>query len=245
MQIGAQLWLFHTVMEDDVMTSILTQLRDAKYDYVETMYGKPPQNRAVLDSIGLRCYATHVALSAMPPRAELVDFAHRMGAETVCVSGLVRWNERTADDYRRGAAALNEWGARLQEDGLALHYHNHEFEFDAVEGAKTGMEMLLSDLDPSLVWLCFDAGWTSRSGHDPITFAAQYAQRIQTVHLRDFRGTQSVPLGAGDLDLTRIVPPLFALPQVQAILIEQDPATETPVADMADSRRFLQERFGL
>ena len=245
MQIGAQLWLFHSVLDEDAMEAVLTQLKGADYACVETMFGQPPQQRAVLDRLGLRGYATHVALSAMPPEAELADFAHRMGAETICVSGLLHWHERTAEDYRRAAEALNVWGKRLQEEGLALHYHNHDFEFDVVEGAATGMDLLLSHLDPTRVSLCFDAGWAFKAGHDPLPFAARHTAQIKTVHLRDFRGAESVSLGAGDMDLSRIIPALTALPHLQAMLVEQDPATQTPVEDMAKSRRFLKEQFGL
>ncbi len=227
------------------MGGVLAQLKEAGYACVETMFGRPPQRRAALDRLHLRCYAVHVALSAMPPEAELIDFTQGMGAETVCVSGLLRWEERAADDYRRAGEALNVWGQRLQNNGLALHYHNHDFEFAVVEGGATGMDLLLSRLDPGLVSLCFDAGWAFRAGHDLVRFAAQHASRIRTAHLRDFRGANSVPLGAGDIDLPGIVSALAALPHLQAMLVEQDPATETPVEDMAVSRRFLSAQCGL
>ena len=170
MQIGAQLWLFHALIDEDSMETILTHLKAADYACIETMYGKPPQHRSVLDRLGLQCYATHIALCAMPEEAELVNFARRMGAETICVSGLLRWQERDADDYRRSAEALNVCGRRLRSEGLALAYHNHDFEFASVEGASTGMDLLLSGLDPEAASLCFDAGWAARAGHDPVAF---------------------------------------------------------------------------
>jgi sugar phosphate isomerase/epimerase len=245
MQIGAQLWLFHALQDEDSMETVLTHLKAADYDCVETMYGKPPQNRSVLDRLDLKCYATHIALCTMPEGAELANFAHRMGAGTLCVSGLLRWQEREADDYRRSAEALNVWGRRLQSEGLALAYHNHDFEFAEVEGAATGMDLLLSGLDPKAVSLCFDAGWAARAGHDPVAFLLKHAAHIGTLHLRDFRGMESVPLGAGDLDLSSLLAALPHLPNLQALLVEQDPGTTTPTADMAASRSFLKERFGL
>ncbi len=245
MHIGAQLWLFNAVLDEGEMEAILTELKAADYACVETMYGKPPKTRGVLDRLGLPCYATHAALSAMPPGRELADFAQGLGAQVVCVSGLIRWHEREADDYRRAADALNEWGQRLQNEGLTLHYHNHDFEFAVVEGAATGMDILLSRLDPAAAPLCFDAGWAVRAGHDPARFLTEHAARIGTLHLRDYRGEESVPLGAGDMDFSRLVPTLAALPNLRAALVEQDPATVTPFEDMAASRRFLKERFGL
>ena len=245
MQIGAQLWLFHALLDEDSMETILTHLKAAGYACVETMYGKPPQNRSVLDRLDLTCCATHIALCTMPEGAKLADFARRIGTETICVSGLLRWQEREADDYRRSAEALNVWGRRLKSEGLALAYHNHDFEFAGVEGAATGMDLLLSGLDPEVVSLCFDAGWAERAGHDSADFLRQHPAHIRMLHLRDFRSAQSVPLGAGDLDLSSVLTTLPSLPNLQAILVEQDPGTTTPAEDMAESRRFLKERFSL
>ena len=245
MQIGAQLWLFHALLDEESMETVLTHLKAADYACVETMYGKPPQNRSVLDRLDLTCCATHIALCTMPEGAKLADFARRIGTETICVSGLLRWQERDADDYRRSAEALNVWGRRLQSEGLALAYHNHDFEFACVEGAGTGMDLLLSGLDPKVVSLCFDAGWAARAGHDPVPFLHEHTTRIRMLHLRDFRGAESVPLGAGDLDLSSVLAALPHLPNLQALMVEQDPGTATPTEDMAASQRFLKDRLGL
>lgn len=101
------------------------------------------------------------------------------------------------------------------------------------------MDLLLAGCDPSRVGLCFDAGWAVRAGLDLLVFARTRAEWIGTLHLRDFRGAASVPLGAGDLDLRGTVPELLALPRLRAALVEQDPGGETPEAEMAQSRRFL------
>ena len=239
------MWLFSDIIDENNLETILTQLKDADYVCLETMFGKPPLRRDLLDRLGLTCYATHVALAAMPERTELTEFAHAMGAETVCVSGLIQWDERSADDYRRAADALNVLGAQLREDGLSLHYHNHDFEFAVVNGTATGMDLLASHLDPAVAPFCFDAGWALLAGHDAAEFAAKYASRIGTLHLRDFRDKKSVRLGAGSLDLAPVIAQIDALPNLRAVLVEQDPGTETAVEDMTASRRFLRDRFGL
>ncbi len=254
MQIGAQLWLFNAVLDENEMENILIPLKDSGYDFVEKLYNKPPHDAQVLNRLKMSCYATHIALSIMPPapesasdekNEEVTDFVRNLGARIVCVSGLLQWRERSADDYRRSAAALNQWGRRLQAEGIALHYHNHEFEFEAVEGATTGMDILLSLLEPSVISLCFDAGWAALAGEDSVHFMRRHGDRIGTLHLRDFRGSVSVPLGSGDIDLSGILSLLPSLPNLQGVLVEQDPGTETPVADMIQSRLFLKNRFGL
>lgn len=240
--IGAQLWLFNQVHDEAAMNDILAELADAGYAFVETMHGHPPFSRAPLDALGLPCYAVHVALSGMPDAAQLVDHVHGMGARVVCVSGLLQWLERGADDYRRSADALNEWGARLARDGIALHYHNHDFEFAPMDGPTTGMDLLLPRLDGAAVELCYDMGWHALAGGDPMAFLHAHGPRVGTLHLRDFRGKTSVPLGAGDVDLLPVIDAAGALPNLRAVLVEQDPGTATPLEDMRVSRRWLEGR---
>ena len=222
------------------MELILARLGEAGYEWIETMFGNPPRDRECLDRMGVSCYATHIALSLLPDLGDLTNFCHQMDAKVVCISGLLQWNERGADDYRRSADALNTLGHHLNDEGLTLQYHNHEFEFALVEGEATGMDLLLFGLDPEVVSLCVDAGWASLAGHDPVAFMLQHPDRIGTVHLRDFKGAKSVPLGRGDLDLKSTIAVLPKLPSAQVVLVEQDPGTADPVGDMIGSLRFLE-----
>ena len=243
MKIGAQLWLFNEVQDESVMDLTLSQLCSAGYSCVETMFGKPPYHRAILDRIGMSCYATHVALATVNDGSAVIEYCQRMGANVVCISGLLQWNERSANDYRRSASALNSLGRHLLAEGLSLQYHNHDFEFENVDGLTTGMDLLLSDLDPDVVTLCFDAGWVSKAGYDAVAFMLQHKERMGTVHMRDFKDSTSVPLGEGDLDLKSMVEVLPNLPTVQAVMVEQDPGTVDPVGDMRQSLIYLGDTF--
>ena len=167
-----------------------------------------------------------------------------MGARHICCSGPLQWNARTADDYRRTAAFLNAKGQRLREHGIQLHYHNHDFEFEKVEGEQTAMDLLLTKLDPNAVTLCFDAGWTERAGESAIEFLHRHSTRVVILHRRDFRGAQSVPLGKGDLDLAAQVALLPSLPNLEYLVVEQDPSA-APLADLEESRTYLRNTFGL
>ena len=227
------------------MDSILSQLGEAGYGCVETMFGKPPCHRAMVDRIGMSCYSTHVALATVNDGSDVIQYCHQMGANTVCISGLLQWNERTADDYRRSASALNSLGKQLLAEGLSLQYHNHDFEFEKVDGLTTGMDLLLAGLDSEVISLCFDAGWATKAGHDAVVFMLQHKERIGTVHLRDFKGSISVPLGRGDLDLKSMVDVLPKLPTLQAVMVEQDPGTADPVGDMIQSLIYLGDALGI
>ena len=168
-----------------------------------------------------------------------------MGTNVVCVSGLLEWNDRTGEDYRRSAEAMNALGRRFRNEGLSLQYHNHDFEFDLVEDDVTGFDILLSNVDYEAVSLCFDAGWATRAGQNPVEFILRHQEIIRTIHLRDFQDGTSVSLGQGDLDLNSTLEILTKLTKLGAVMVEEDPGTSDPVGDMIKSRTYLVEAMKL
>ena len=246
MIVAAQLYIFNNVPNlADAMPALLDGLATAGYAAVEGMYGKPPQTKARLEASGLGYLAPHIVTAQLEPPDAVSDFAIEMGAESVCCSGLREWNRRAAPDYYATIEILNRRGRELRERGIQLLYHNHDFEFLPVDGERTGMDLLLTELEAANVALCFDAGWAWRVGHDPALFLRTHRERIGIVHLRDFRGTASVPLGQGEADLNAILQVVPELPNLRALVVEQDPTTLEPLAAMQESRTYLRERFGL
>ena len=239
MEIGAQLWILSQT-EPAEAEAVITQLAGAGYAFTEIMFGQPPTQRVP----GLPVHSIHVALSGMPDLDALVQSANQLGATVVCVSGPLKWHERTADDYVASALALNQIGKRLATAGLGVQYHNHEFEFDGYPDGSSGWEVLVRDLDPKYVGFCFDAGWAARVGRDPVPIIAGLGARIGSLHLRDFAGSRSAPLGQGDLDLEPVIEAVRSYAPLARVLVEQDPS-EDPLGCMVASRRYLTDQFGL
>jgi sugar phosphate isomerase/epimerase len=161
----------------------------------------------------------------------------------VVSSGLVRWEERRAEDYQAAAEALNVAGRRLRQQGLFLHYHNHDFEFQPVADDRTGFNLLLDGLDTEAVTLCVDTGWVWLAGTDPAEFLRQHSERVGMVHLRDWQEGRSVPLGGGEMDLGPIIAELPHLPPLRWVVVEQDPDSQYPAEDMRRSRAHLRDHF--
>lgn len=246
MIVAGQLYVFtrSSMLEDDV-EGVLGRMAEAGYEAIEGMLGRPPIARDVVDAVGLRYLAPHCGLRNVEPLSDTIRFCRAMGAEAICSSGLLTWDKRSGDDYRASAEALNRIGAKLQAEGIELLYHNHDFEFLEVEPGKTGMDLLLESLDSRLVRLCFDAGWVWVAGHDPAQFLAEHGEKIGLLHMRDFLGRESVPLGQGDMELTAVCAEAAKLPNLRALVVEQDPTTPDPMGDMVKSRTYLRDTHGI
>ena len=93
----------------------------------------------------------------------------------------------------------------LQAAGLTLGYHNHEIEFVKTPQGDVPWDILVQSTDPSLVRFLIDVGNLAFGGGDPYAYLAKYPTRYYGVHVKDLKpGKAAVPVGAGDLDWTRI-----------------------------------------
>jgi len=125
---------------------------------VECGVKDPKGFRKMLDDRGLRHIGPHTGPKGLMDIKPIVESMGILGSRDICSSGLLEWNERTLDDYRRAIDVLNEAGRRLREHGIRLHYHNHDFEFETVGDGKTGMDLLFAGLDAAAVDFCIDVG---------------------------------------------------------------------------------------
>jgi sugar phosphate isomerase/epimerase len=241
--IGVQLYVFSRLLAPD-MDALFARLADAGYAYIESYPLASPYDREMLDRHGISYRATHAGPRGLEPLETAVEVLRDRGGADFCASGPLDWERHGAQDFRDVIPFLNEKGTELRRRGIYLHYHNHDFEFDRLDGEATAMDLLLDGLDPGAVTLCVDIGWVWRAGIDPAEFLRQHRERVGFLHLRDFKGTESVPLGQGDLDLRPVVDVLPDLPNLRGVVVEQDPPPD-PLGDTIQSREYLRRTFSL
>ena len=104
----------------------------------------------------------------------------------------IRWGgdeDKTDEQLRRQASALDELGGRCQSVGVTLAYHNHDAELRA--GAREFHHML-AGTDPGHVSLCLDAHWIYRGCEDSMVAVTDavhhYGHRVVELHLRQSHG---------------------------------------------------------
>jgi inosose dehydratase len=122
----------------------------------------------------------------------------------------IKWGgpeNKTDDQLKIQADALNLLGTNLKEIGMTLAYHNHDIEFR--NGAREFHHMMLGT-DPELVKLCLDAHWIYRgSGNSNVALfdiVKLYGTRTVELHLRqskNFIWTET--FGKGDVNYLRLI----------------------------------------
>ena len=107
----------------------------------------------------------------------------------LCISGIGNWEANDAQRCLQDIERLNEMGKRCLEQGIFLHYHNHAYEFVALDEGSSTMDLLLTHMDKSVVDLCVDVAWVRIGGQDPAIFLRKHAENVGYVHLKDYVGT--------------------------------------------------------
>lgn len=207
-RIGVQLYTVRSLMEDDV-AGTLDAVAAIGYEEVECAgyFGhEPAQVRAWLDAAGLTAPAAHVGLDEVTGSAvhATLEAATVVGHRWVVVPSIPA-AMRTVQGYREVADRLNAAGDAAAGAGVRVGYHNHAFEFEALDGAdtenRTGYSLLLEHLDPVLVDLEIDLHWSAVGGADALELFADNPGRFPLCHVKDLTADgQMADVGAGVID---------------------------------------------
>jgi sugar phosphate isomerase/epimerase len=207
--IGIELYTVRRELAKDV-AGTLAKLAEIGYREVE-FSGYPPGTgkslRAILDRLKLTAPAGHVGLQAIRGEWDRsLEEAAEVGQRYVVVAFIPEEERRTADGWKRLAAAFNKAGERARAAGLTFAYHNHDFEFPPLDGA-IPYDLLLAETDPRLVQLELDLYWITKGGRDPLAYFAKWPGRFPLVHVKDMDATPRkffADVGKGTIDFKRI-----------------------------------------
>ena len=225
--------------------AVLDHVAKAGYAALETTPQDPVRFKAMLDERGMRHAGLHTSPGSLRDVKEIVEKLRILDSRDVSNSGMLDWNKRTLDDFRETIAILNAAGRALRAEGIRLHYHNHDFEFlEKPDGKRSGMDLLLAELDPAAVDLCVDVAWVLKGGLDPVEFLRAHRDRIGYLHFKDFDDEGWTELGRGKVDFPAIMGYLPEMPDVRWVMIEQDNSRIDPLESLAVSRTYLKETFG-
>lgn len=198
------------------------------FDGVELagMHGhQPEQVREWLDEAGLVVTSSHASVNELERDLEQqIHLAHLFGYTRI----VMPWTElRTREEITDMLRTLSHAAALLNEDGLALGYHNHDFEMDRWPDGGRILDLVLAETS---LFLEPDLGWLWYAEEDPRAFLEHHAPRCPLVHVKDFarRGEKSFcPVGAGGVGYAGLLPYLDELAP-DAIILEQDESPDQP-----------------
>ncbi len=132
---------------------------------------------------------------------EVVDGVAEGGIKyLVCASTPVG----SLDETKNSIEVLNKTHELCKKAGIALSYHNHNFEFKAIDG-KVPYTMLLTQLNPEIKFE-LDLAWAAKAGMDPVSLFKLYPGRFPSWHVKDIDAEFKtvLPVGKGIMNFKRI-----------------------------------------
>ena len=243
-RIGMQLYTVRRELEKD-FGGTLRKVAALGYREVEFAgyFGHGAEEvKTILKRLKLDAPAAHVQLSELRGDLRpLLDAAQTIGHKYLLVAYLRDVERRTLDDYRRHADLFNEAGARLKREGVRFAYHNHDFEFEPLEG-KVPYDLLLERTDPDAVKLEMDLYWTVKGGAKPVEYFERHPGRFHLLHVKDMDTTPRcffADVGRGVIDFK----PIFARSReagVRHYFVENDEPAGSPFESLRVSFDYLR-----
>jgi len=226
--IGIQLWTVRDQMAIDPKLTLKT-LKELGYYQVEGGDTRILKDiKPICDDLDLKIHSSFINWNTVTggwentPEvlpfefAEVLDQAGEAGLSHLVFGYLLPQERTSADDWKRLADKLNEAGLKAKTNGLQLTYHNHNFEWDPIEGT-TGFDILMDRMDGDLVPFELDLFWAQIAGQDARETMTKIKDRVELLHLKQ--------LHPGTPVVTRIA-------DVPANAFEELPDGEMPIKDL-------------
>ncbi|XAS64484.1 sugar phosphate isomerase/epimerase family protein [Pseudarthrobacter sp. So.54] len=195
---------------------------------------------AALTANGLTAPSGHAPLLSAD-QDEIFQAAQKLGIGTVIDPHVdsARWT--TEADIVETAKALNAAAAKGAAYGIAVGYHNHEFELENRINGRSALEALAENLDPQVV-LEVDTYWAAVGGEDPVALLERLGDRVRFIHIKDGPLTKvdkdQVAVGAGRMPIREVI---AAARNLEAGVVELDDFNGDIFDAVGESLAYLKE----
>ena len=144
----------------------------------------------------------------------------------------------TMEEIKKAVDVFNKAGEACSKNGVQFAYHNHQTEFDKVEGERP-FDYILNNTDEKMVKMELDLAWATKAGQDPVQLFGLHPGRYPLWHVKDLDKVNKNPaeVGTGIIDFKRIFDNAGES-GMKYFFVEQDGAPK-PLENVANSYKFL------
>ncbi len=207
----------------------------AKYGFGALQHLSASELKRTIHGAGFSCISCHYGFSELKDHGqERIDFAKELGLTQMVISSYGLPKEATLDNWKKAADDSNKLGELTQKAGLQLAFHNHNTEFEKLDGQLI-YDVLLNRLDPALVKMQFQV-WVISIGIKAADYFTKYPGRFISAHLYDWsgKGEEMAALGKGVVDWKEF----FAAAKVGGV---RNYFAEMDMPYLKDSAQFLKQ----
>ena len=255
-------------VRDDMAADFEGTLQKVKamgYDGVEFagLFGHTAQQvKAMCEKAGLIPVSAHVPfVDLMADPAGQIATYKEIGCFQVVIPYLTEDLRPGQPGFATVIEGAKVLGEACKKQGMLLGYHNHDFEFEKIDG-KYALDVLYTEVTADLLQTQVDTCWVNVGGEDPADYIRKYTGRAPTVHLKDFEGEKTAnmyaligieeeksegpafgfrPVGYGKQDFPKILAASEAAGAKWVIVEQDEPALgKTPLECAEMSVKYLK-----
>jgi sugar phosphate isomerase/epimerase len=222
--VGLQLYTIRDAIGKDLAGS-LKKVSDIGYKYLELadyddgkFYRKAPEEfKMMVNDMGMEVISSHASVpnGVSDATAKKMAEDHKAVGAKYCMQPYIADGDRkSVAGYEKMVADWNKVGKIMKDNGIQFGYHNHNFEFDTVEGKVPYFDIFLKEMDKDLTFE-LDLFWATKAGIDPVELFKKYPGRFQLFHMKDMHTKEQpffktasddfAPVGEGVIDFKRIL----------------------------------------
>ena len=254
MKLGAQLFSLRNFIKtpEDILTTF-EKIKAMGFENVQFSGGGPidaHELKAISEKTGLPIVCTHSAFDRILNDTDALIEEHKIFGCPVIGLGSMPAQFRTG---KEGAEAFikefNEVSKKIAAAGMKFGYHNHDFEFERVDG-RLIMDMLIEDTVPEFGFI-LDTFWLQSGGVSPMDYIKRVEGRMKVCHFKDMKivrdekfprkiGPVFTEVGTGNLPLVSCMKACMDT-GVSHVVIEQDFCEIDPFDSLAISFENLKK----
>jgi len=247
--IGLQLWSVRDDMKKDAEATLM-QVGQMGYTFIEAagygnglFYGMQPLDfKQLLNENGLRFLASHTG-RPLPDSTtwdttmawwDVCIAAHKeAGVKYIVQPSMNKKGYGALADLKRYCDYFNAIGEKCNAQGIRFGYHNHDKEFEDVDGV-VRYDYMLNNTDPDKVMFQLDLYWIMKGGKDAITYFNAYPGRFELWHVKDEK-----ELGESGLMNFEPIFKAASTAGMQHIIVEVERYNYTPLESVKKSLDYL------
>ena len=239
--LSLQLYTIRDAMEKDPFLA-LQQVSKIGYTKIELasyadgkFYGiAPAEFKKMATDLGLEIFSSHTQVEAQGitlENAKKMAEDHATLGVKYCVQPWINAVDRNVASYHKMIADWNKVGAIMKDNGIKFGYHNHNFEFNTIDGQVPYFDIFLKEMDPSLITMEIDLFWVTKAGHNPVDIFNKYPGRFEIFHMKDAYTKEApffepvsvdmAPVGEGFIDFKAILA-AKDIAGMKYLVVEQD-----------------------
>ena len=250
-KIGVQLYTLRDAISKDAKGS-LKRVAELGFGEVENFgyngkfFGMDASTyKTLLGDLGMTAPSGHYMYgNILNGWEKAVEDAKAIGHDNMVLAYLTPPERKSLDDYKKIAENLNKAGEVCKKAGIQLCYHNHEFEFEAMNG-QLPFDILTGETDAGLVKIELDLYWAMVAGQDPVALFKKHKGRIALWHVKDMDKTPKknfTEVGNGVIDFTTIFKNAKTS-GMKHFFVEQDVCPGSPFDSISQSIGYIKSNL--